>query len=382
MWAENVSVVVARAYHDPLVGVVRPFRGYVNIAATAWIPLVRLVPVHRIPLAVLVITAAVYGLVAGFSARASSWYLESRWLSVLVGLAVAILPILSADAIASLVHLQFVLLYAAFWGLLIPIHRRIGAAMLAIGMFLVALSSPLAVALLPLGVLACRDPRRRAATIALAAGVVVQVVVWRTGWGGGRRVGSGLAASVTVPKGIEGLFASLGPLRIGGLEGSSRTVVSVFVFLLVFGGVVLLLSTERPRSAQQPQATLALVSVSVAVLIVVIASLANPQNADRYLVAPGLLVVASLAAQADWVFHHRSGRRSAFASVLVVAAAALFGMGVITNWSVGALRRSGAVWSEGIAAARRECATQDVTHGVVRDGVFPWASARIECQDL
>ncbi|HZS30122.1 MAG TPA: hypothetical protein VFA37_02575 [Gaiellaceae bacterium] len=376
LWAEDASVYLTNAYNHPWGGIVKPYNGYLDLAPGILELPLRLVSPRDAPLAIIVTTGVVYGLVAVLTTRVASLYLRSAALAVVLGLATVLEPILGQEAIAELGAIQFVLVFALFWLVLLPTR---GVSVWAVaGVLLIALTSPLALAAIPLALfLAWLSRPKRALVAALVVGGVVEGAIHLSG-AGGQRGATGESAAGAGLRGLERLFASLAPNQLAG-SAASRAGVSLVVLLLL----VLTLGALIGRGGKmRPALGLGVLAFVSCVWFELFAAVANHGSADRYLVPSSLFLIVALVAAADEIAAAPPPRARvallSCASICILALAAVAG-----DWRPGTWRSSSLPWDAQVTKAMHRCAASPRRDVVgIPAGAFPWAVAEVPCSRL
>lgn len=142
LWAEDGAIFVEQAVHGGLAAVARPYAGYLHL-----VPRLLAVPIVALPASWYGV-ASVLAAAAGVGGVASVVFAVARPRlsapeAAAVGLIVAVVPAIALEAIGSIAHLQWFLLYAAVW-IIVTGDPRFGWVL-----SLTAASSPLAIVLAP-----------------------------------------------------------------------------------------------------------------------------------------------------------------------------------------------------------------------------------------
>lgn len=182
VWAEDGSWVLTDAFAHPpgLSQLFRPFSGYLNLYPRLAGALCTAFPVRDAAAVLATVSAVTAAGVSLLVWRVSASHLRSTSLRAALALGTLVLPIAAPEMLANSVNVQWWLWWAALWALLWR-PSTWGGRLTATSLTLVAaLSSPLAVILLPLIALrlvGIRDWRQQLVSVALAAGCFAQVVV-------------------------------------------------------------------------------------------------------------------------------------------------------------------------------------------------------------
>ena len=143
-----------------------------------------LVPVRHASVAFAVGGALVASAVGVFVYNASEGIVSSRWLRVLLGLSVVLLPVAQLEIADNGVNTIWYLLVALFWAALWRPRTRAGASVAAVMAFAAAASTSLGLVFAPLfaarAIAVPRRLREHVATVGWALGCVVQLLVIAT----------------------------------------------------------------------------------------------------------------------------------------------------------------------------------------------------------
>jgi hypothetical protein len=132
------------------------------------------------PLVMSLLTCVLVGLIAAYVFAASAAWIASPPLRFVLATCVALLPATAREINGTAANLHWYLMFAAFWALVCPWRGRWWLVASAAVVGLAALSDPLTVVLLPIGVLfAWRSGERRAWVLPglIALGLVAHVVL-------------------------------------------------------------------------------------------------------------------------------------------------------------------------------------------------------------
>ena len=180
VWAEDPGIYLPWALEHPW-HVLQSYGGYLQLFPRLIGQVAALVPIQDAS----VVFAAGGALVASacglFAYHASAGQVSSRWLRVLIGLSVVLLPVAQLEIADNGVNTIWYLLAALFWAALWRPRTRGGAVLAAALSFAAAASTSLTLLFLPLfaaRVIALpRRLREQAATAGWALGSLLQVVI-------------------------------------------------------------------------------------------------------------------------------------------------------------------------------------------------------------
>ena len=180
VYAEDPGIYLPQALAHPW-QLLQSYGGYLQLVPRLVGQIAALLPVKHASVAFAVCGAVVASACGLFAYRASAGHVSSRWLRVLIGLSVVLLPVAQLEIADNGLNTIWYLLTALFWAALWRPRTRSGAAVAAVVAFAAATSSSLALLFAPL--FAARVfvvPRRlrdQAATVGWGLGSLVQVLV-------------------------------------------------------------------------------------------------------------------------------------------------------------------------------------------------------------
>ena len=177
-YAEDPGIYLPGALAHPW-QLVQSYAGYLQLVPRLIGQVAALLPVEHASVAFAVGGAVVASGCGLFAYHASAGHVSSRWLRVLVGLSVVLLPVAQLEIADNGVNRIWYLLVALFWAALWRPRSRAGAAVAAVVAFAAAASSSLGFLVAPLfvarAVVVPRRLREHAATVGWAVGCLLQV---------------------------------------------------------------------------------------------------------------------------------------------------------------------------------------------------------------
>jgi hypothetical protein len=243
LFAEDGAVFLEGALNNKLPApLFDSYNGYLHLVPRAIAELTVLFPLESAPLVMSLAASLTVAALSLLVYRASASWLPSPYLRAALAFAFVLLPVATgSEAGASAAYVGWYWLYACFWVLVAPPSGRAWLALASGVALLTALTTPLAVVLVPVAVAAAalrRDRHSVAVAGALAAGLAVQAVAR-----------SGEAARVGSEAGD--LLPLLGERVSGGLLVGDRFVGDLVNGSLgsVFGGVCSVAVAAASRSA-------------------------------------------------------------------------------------------------------------------------------------
>ena len=180
VWAEDRGIYVPDALAHPW-HLLQSYGGYLQLVPRVIGQIAALLPIRRASVALAVGGALIASACGLFAYHASAGHIGSRWLRVLLGLSVVLLPVAQLEIADNGVNSIWYLLVGLFWAALWRPRTRAGAAVAAVVAFAAAASSSLGLLFAPLfaarAIVVPRTLREHAATVGWAAGSVLQVAV-------------------------------------------------------------------------------------------------------------------------------------------------------------------------------------------------------------
>ncbi len=183
VWAEDPDIYLPWALAHPW-HLLQSYGGYLQLMPRLIGQIAALLPIRHASVAFALggaVTASACGL---FAYHASAGQVSSRWLRVLAGLSVILLPVAQLDIADNGVNTIWYLLAALFWAALWRPRGWPGAAAGAVVGFAAAASSSLGLVYAPLFaarlLLVPRRPREQAATAGWALGSLLQLTIIMT----------------------------------------------------------------------------------------------------------------------------------------------------------------------------------------------------------
>jgi hypothetical protein len=180
VWAEDPGVYLPQALAHPW-HLLQPYGGYLQLAPRLIGQVAALVPIRDASVVFAVSGALVASACALFTYHASAGHISSRWLRVLLGLSVLLLPVAQLEIADNGVNSIWYLLTALFWAALWRPRTRAGEAVTAVVAFAAATASALALLFAPLfaarALVVPRRLREHTATAGWAVGCLLQLVI-------------------------------------------------------------------------------------------------------------------------------------------------------------------------------------------------------------
>lgn len=378
IWAEDGTQFLQGALNDsPLHALTATYAGYLHVVPRIVAAVVVLFPVSLASALLTLFANLIAAVCAATIFVTSASHLRSVWIRGALAASIVLVPTGGVEAINNVSNVQWYLLFASFWILLDRPATRPG--IVASGLFLAAtaLSSPLAVLLAPLAIartLALPRGRDWVPSVALAAGLCIQIAAWRLSHFRSRAsVGNPLDIAAAFAQRVAGV-AVVGQ-RLGGALwvrwGWIWPVAATILFLgVLLFGVTVCGRRTRWLALLVTGHALAFYAVSVVLRHNIEASLWPPGTfhalAGRYTVVPILLLYTLVAVVLD-----RRPRRvpPSVWRVARLVCLALFLLAAAADFRSSGPRSRGPEWGDALAVARQDCAHHNL--GVAQVQITP-----------
>jgi hypothetical protein len=361
LYAEDLGIYLPWALAHPWY-LLESYAGFLQLVPRLIAQFAVLLPIRDAAVGFSVGGALVASACALFVYHASAGHIGSRWLRVLLGLSVVLLPVAQLEIADNAVNSPWYLLVALFWAVLWrPATRGAAVAALAVGFF-VAASSSLALLFAPL--IAARvitlpwRVRDQAVTAGWVMGSLLQVLVILTSHLS--RTGTAGPAKGPLYYSQDVILPSLG----WHLSWVLRDAVGVTTASLLVGGFLVLVlglaaMTQGTRCAVFV-ITAVLTSLAFAVISAVFAWGAPDQPVTRvvepgarYSTVPILLLIAALIVATD--AYLRRGRPRRLAVAAVTALLAVLAVGWVSDFRYPVNHTRGQPWTVTANVWQREC---------------------------
>lgn len=391
VWAEDGYFLQNRIEDGPFQTILDPYEGYLHLLPRVIVEVGSYVPLADYAVAVTAMCCASVGAVAGLTYLCSRDVVTSGAARVTLGLVPALVPTSASEVLGNAANLHWYLLWLTPWLLLHrPTSQRLGWVLGAV-MLVVSLTEIQALYFLPLALLGLRDRRRLPVRVALAAGVLVQLVMALTV---DRQADQGTPTLLDLVQGY-GLHVFLQQLYpatygVGDVlveRGWSLVVLASLPFLAVLAA---LLATTRGRDRRVLTGTL-LVGATAPYLVGMVLNFKSFLAFDdfgfetlaifaplRYAIVPAMFVLAAAVVVADRCFE----RASLVARLLGVALlAGVIGLGV---WHLDAgptKRTRERPWAVDVQRAAQRCDGTGLFIVQIRTSPESW-EIYLECSEV
>jgi hypothetical protein len=332
VWAEDRGIYLPGALAHPW-HLLQSYGGYLQLLPRLIGQLAALVPVRDASVVFAVSGALVASACGLFAYHASAGQVSSRWLRVLIGLSVLLLPVAQLEIADNGVNSIWYLLAALFWAALWRPRTRTGAGTAAVVAFAAAASSSLGLLYAPLfaarAIVVPRRLREHAATAGWALGCLLQILAIAVSHLS--RLKPHNSVDAVLYYGHEVLLPALG----WHISWQLRDAVGVTAATLLMGGVIVAVLAWAVVTRPGRCRVFVVTAVATGLLFTVVTSVlawggpaqrgtVRVEHGARYSTVPILLLDAALIVAADAYARRWWPRPKAIAAValLVVVLAA------------------------------------------------------------
>lgn len=352
VWAEDGLVFLGDAVSQGPEALISVYAGYVHLLPRLLTEGLLILPLSWFGYAVTLTASLVCGAVSAFAYVTARRATGSTAAAIVAALAPALVPSLRVEALGNLANLQWLLLYAAMWALVVDVTSVRTRAVL---LLVTAATTPLVALLLPGALLARgRGAIADRALIGLAAGLLLQVVAM---FAGPRSAPNPAWRDPGVPPNLvrRAFSEVLGPAGFGALG------IAIGLGVL---SILALLAISAPARLRRPAAAAALSGV----LVLAVTTSMTGVLATRYAAFAALALLGGTAALL--MAEKFAFGREALAALLAVSSLAAF--------PAAEMRLGGPSWRAELDDARRLCASgvPDVPVGLAPDG---WGEVELPC---
>jgi hypothetical protein len=406
LWAEDGTIFFAQALHrGSVANFGRAYEGYLHTVPRTIAAIAALMPLRDAPAVFGIAVVVVVACVGAVAEHVSGRFIRRRWLRLVCGLSVGLLPVLGAEAIGSAANLQFLLVFMVFW-LLLTRSEHVGViAAICVVEVLVVLTSAVAVVLIPLAV-CLWAAARSARTVAIPAALIgavgtlfVYLAIVRPARGItpqgslAHRLGQGV---VGLMNNVIGNFVPHSPGgRLTATAGRVTHLVTIPVAALVVValavGLAALFSGARDDpsglASHQRAGVAWLVILAVGTWFLIAAIFGN--SVSRYGVLPGLFLVAAVCVVADGALDALRARPATPARVAIVALPGvalvmLFVLSAVVAWKPIPYRIDGPEWQPQVQQVVASCKSSVIHPDVFDIAVAPrgFGSVAVTCAEV
>jgi hypothetical protein len=363
VYAEDPGIYLPAALAHPW-HLLQSYGGYLQLVPRVTGQVAALLPVKHASVAFALGGALVASAVGVFVYHASDGIVSSRWLRVLLGLSVVLLPVAQLEIADNGVNTIWYLLVALFWAALWRPRSRAGAAVAAVFAFAAAASTSLGLVFAPLfaarAIVVPRRLREHVATAGWALGCVVQLLVIATSHTSRLTPHNPINAVIYYTR--EVLLPTIG----WHLSWHLRDLIGVNVACVLVGGLILIVLAAAVVTQTGQTRVFVVTAVLTGLVFTAITSAfawggpgqlvsVKVEHGARYSTVPILLLDAALIVAADACARRWWPRPKAI--VAVVALLAVLGAGWATDFRYPVRRLAGpaSAWKTTANAWLRHC---------------------------
>ncbi|MGY1905431.1 hypothetical protein ACI8AH_21155 [Modestobacter sp. SYSU DS0903] len=358
LWAEDGAVFLADAVDSGWGSVVWSYAGYMHGLPRVLTLLGSQLPLVDFARFAVLAALVVSGLVGVWVLHSARAVTGSRGWALLAAVTTVAVPALRVESLGSLANLQWFLLYGALWACLREPLRGRGWWATAAGALVVAVTTPLAVALAPVLLLHRRGALRHPATAGIASGLVLQAL---SRLFAPQTAGRVLDRAPGVPDGLARSYLD----SVAGVPVTPAATAAAFGVLLLLAGAAALAGAHGHRLAV---AVVALVGAALYAGTSVITDALT----GRYAGLGALFLWAALVLAASAV---RNWAAPAVASLLVAAA--------VIGFPADPYLLSGPSWSAEVQQATDRCAGPGAPQRVALElSPAGWGTVTLPCATL
>jgi hypothetical protein len=357
IWAEDGTIFLAGAVDHGFGSFFHFYAGYLHTVPRIGALIAAALPLSIAPLVMTSYAVVITSICAATVESLSGAYVQARWIRVGLGLCFGFLPAIRVESIADMANLQFFLITASFWVLLVIPRTRAGRGLSVVYLAATAASTIVGFVMFPVALLRLVDRRNRLPAAVFVAvqilhGIAVLVV----------HPGRQAMAGASLPNIARGyLYDVLSSQFFGGpfsnLHHKHLTVIVIGV-VVIASAVLLLVNRPHDAAGQLVVAAGALLLAGATYLL----EAATQGALDRYVVLPAFLTLFGVGIVADVASRLKPTRPIAAVAALAVVLSWGF------SFPVTPYRDTGPRWSPVYAQAQRAC---EGATGVVRLPVLP-----------
>lgn len=356
VWAEDGAVYLSEFTRHGLPSLGYAYAGYLQVPSRLVVLLGLALPLRDFGAWCVMSSSVVIGLLAMFSAVVARRLTGSSLWSAFAGLSMALVPALSLESLGALANLQWFLIPAAGWALLLPARpgKTLGAFAVLVALA-AALTSPLAVFVLPVALVNGRRIWRAWPLWALLIGLVAQALATRYA----------PASRPPSPRAWRLSAQDVKPMVADLLGPGAQPGQHLLTWLLVIMAVTVIAAVALSRS-RSPAAGLML---ATAVTFYLASSYANGHATPRYAGCASILLAAAFALQAP------AARPSTAVAALAVPVALM-----ALSFPAQPYRLSGPSWAQSVRQARQACEQPSTSIADALVSPVHFGAARLVCR--
>ena len=363
VYAEDPGIYLPAALAHPW-HLLQSYGGYLQLVPRVIGQIAALLPVKHASVAFAAGGALVASAVGLFVYHASDGIVSSRWLRVLLGLSVVLLPVAQLEVADNGVNTIWYLLVALFWAALWRPRTRTGAAAAAVMAFAAAASTSLGLVFAPLfaarAMVLPRRLREHVATAGWALGCVVQLLVIATSHTSRLTPHNPLNAVIYYTR--EVLLPTIG----WHLSWHLRDLIGVNAAAAIVGGLILIVLAAAVATQPGRSRVFVVTAVLTGLVFTAITSAlawggpgqavtVKVEHGARYSTLPILLLDAALIVAVDVCARRWWPRPKAIVAVAVLVAVLAAGWATDFRYQVRRDAGPGSAWKTTANAWLRHC---------------------------
>ncbi len=349
VWAEDGKIFLAGAVGQGFASFFHFYAGYLQTVPRIGALVAAAFPLSIAPLVMTTYAVTVTSVCAATVEVFSGGYIVARWIRVGLGLCFGFLPAIRVETIANIANLQFFLVAASFWVLLVIPRTRAGRGMSVVFLVATAASTIVGFVLFPVALLRLLDRRNRLPAqifVGVEALHGIVILIARPT----RKLEALTSLHSVVHHFVYDVVASQffgGPFS----DNHHQHLTLVVIGLVAIASIVLLL-VNRPHDARSEL----IVAVGTLILggVTYLLEAVTDSTVPRYAVLPAFFLLFGVGIVADVALRLKVART--IAGVVALA--------VVLSWAlsfpVTSYRDTGPRWSAAYADAKRAC------HGATR----------------
>jgi hypothetical protein len=344
IWAEDGTIFLTGAVDHGLGSFFHFYAGYLHTVPRIGALIAAALPLSIAPFVMTSFAVVIVSICAATVELLSGAYVQARWIRVGLGLCFGFLPAIRVESIANMANLQFFLIAASFWVLLVIPRTRAGRRVSSVFLAATAASTIVGFLLFPVALLRLLDRRNRLPAAVFAAvetlhGIVILIA----------QPGRQAKVGASLPNMARGFVYDVISSQFFGGPFSNlhhRRLTLILIAVVAIASAVLLF-VKRPHQVGEQLVVAAGALVLAGACYVL--EVATQDTSSRYVVLPAFLVLFGVGIIADVAFQLKGARPIA----AVAALAVVLPWGI--SFHVVSERDTGPRWSAVYAQAQRAC---------------------------
>jgi hypothetical protein len=349
VWAEDGKIFLAGAVEQGFASFFHFYAGYLQTVPRIGALLAAAFPLSIAPLVITTYAVTITSVCAGTVEAFSGGYIMARWIRVGLGLCFGFLPAIRVETIANMANLQFFLVAASFWVLLVIPRTRAGRGLSVVFVVATAASTIVGFVLFPVALLRLLDRRNRLPAqvfvgVQALHGIVILIA----------RPARNLQALTSLHNVVHHFVYDVVASQFfgGPFSDDHHPHLTLVVTGVVAIASIVLLFVNRPHDSRS-ELIVALGAIILGGATYVLEA-ATDYTLPRYAVLPAFFILFGVGIFADVALRLKGAR----------TIAGVVGLAVVLSWGfsfpVTSYRDTGPRWSVAYAHAQRAC------HGAAR----------------